>query len=81
VVGGGCKHGSLRVVDHVDQNEELRHGGYTDSGEDLVQCSADRCIALECVTTSVLMSKQRERDSLLYFKGRPLHERERELCS
>jgi hypothetical protein len=42
----------------------------------LVQCSADRSIALRRVTASVLVRVRGARDSLLYFKGRSLQVRE-----
>jgi hypothetical protein len=44
-------------VDHVDPSGKL--------SEALVQYSADRCIALECVTTNVLVSVEERETALL----------------
>jgi hypothetical protein len=77
VFGGDASTDSLRMVDHGDPNKELRHWVILVQAFALDQCSADRSISLRCVTVGVLMCVRGERDSLLYFKGRFLHERER----
>jgi hypothetical protein len=52
--------------------------GYTVQAGGLVQCSAYRSIAVERVTTVVLVCVQGKRDSFLYFKERSLQVREKE---
>jgi hypothetical protein len=63
---------SLSMVNRWDSNDELGPEVILVHARAIVQCSVDRCIAMEHVTTCVLVFLRRMGPSLLYLKGRTL---------
>jgi hypothetical protein len=53
------------MMNHEDPSWELRHRVILVQAEALVQCSANRCIALGCVTASALVSLEERGPTLL----------------